>query len=115
VYVGAMFSCIGASTFLYEPALYWQDVRTTFHERLMDPEYLAGLPRYAANSAGAQLVQSLRNDLMALMHAHGAAHFQIGKLYPYAASADPAALALLRAIKQQLDPKGLLNPGALAL
>ena len=28
VHVGAMFSCIGASTFLYEAALYWHDERT---------------------------------------------------------------------------------------
>ncbi len=27
VHIGAMFSCISASTFLYEPALYWQDQR----------------------------------------------------------------------------------------
>lgn len=115
VHIGAMFSCIGASTFLYEPALYWKDTRTEFHERMMDRAYLDKLPRYPANPAGAALVEEIRTALVALMHAHGAAHFQIGKLYPYARERDAGALDLLRAIKAQLDPRNLLNPGALAL
>lgn len=115
VHIGAMFSCIGASTFLYEPALYWKDGLTEFHERMMEPAYLAKLPRYAANPAGAALVEEIRTHIIGLMHAHGAAHFQIGKLYPYMRERDPGALRLLRAIKAELDPDNLLNPGALGL
>jgi D-lactate dehydrogenase (cytochrome) len=115
VYIGAMFSCIGASTFLYEPALYWQDSLTEFHERMMDPAYLAQLPRYPANPPGAALVEEIRTHLITLMHAHGAAHFQIGKLYPYTQDRDPAALRLLHAVKADLDPRNLLNPGGLGL
>lgn len=115
VHIGAMFSCIGASTFLYEPALYWKDERTEFHERMMEPAYLAKLPRYSANPAGAALVEEIRTHIIGLMHAHGAAHFQIGKLYPYTRERDPGALRLLRAIKAELDPHNLLNPGALGL
>ena len=113
VTIGAMFSSIGASTFLYEPALYWQDVLLDYHERMMEPAYLAGLPRYPANPNGAALVDEMRTHIIDLMHSHGAGHFQVGKLYPYARERDPGALALLRAIKAQLDPRGLLNPGAL--
>jgi len=113
VTIGAMFSSIGASTFLYEPALYWQDTLMEYHERMMEPGYLAGLPRYPANPAGAALVEEMRTQIIELMHEHGAGHFQIGKLYPYARERDPGALSLLRAIKAELDPKGLLNPGAL--
>lgn len=115
VHVGAMFSCIGASTFLYEPAFYWQDQRTEFHERMMDPAYLKDLPLYPANPAGAALVEEMRTHVIGLMHGHGAGHFQIGKLYPYALGRDDGALNLLRAIKRELDPEGLMNPGALGL
>jgi FAD/FMN-containing dehydrogenase len=115
VHAGAMFSCIGASTFLYEPALYWQDVRTVFHERMMEPGYLGRLPTYAANPEGARLVETLRTGLIRLMHAHGAGHFQIGKLYPYLDGRDAGAVRLLRAIKRELDPDNRLNPGALGL
>lgn len=114
-HVGTMFSCIGASTFLYEPALYWEDTLTNFHERMMEPSYLAGLKRYPANPAGAALVEEIRTDLIDLMHKHGAGHFQVGKLYPYVKDRDAGALNLLRAIKSDLDPMGLLNPGALGL
>lgn len=114
-HIGAMFSCIGTTSFLYEPALYWKDALTEFHERMMDPAYLAGLPRYPANPEGAALVESIRTDLIALMHQHGAAHFQVGKLYPYLDGRDAGAVSLLRAIKAQMDPKGLLNPGVLGL
>jgi FAD/FMN-containing dehydrogenase len=115
VHMGAMFSCIGASTFLYEPALYWQDARTVFHERMMEPDYLQQLPAYPENPQGAALVETLRTGLIDLMYAHGAAHLQIGKLYPYLAGRDAGAVRLLRAIKRELDPDNRMNPGALGL
>lgn len=115
VFIGAMFSSIGAGTFLFEPALYWQDELTEYHHRMMEPGYLARLPRYPANPAGAALVERLRTDIIALMAAHGAGHFQVGKLYPYAKGRDAGAWALLRALKREMDPDGLLNPGALGL
>jgi FAD/FMN-containing dehydrogenase len=115
VHIGAMFSCIGASTFLYEPALYWKDGLTAFHERMMEPAYLARLPRYPANPEGAALVEEIRTHIIGLMHAHGAAHFQIGKLYPFTLERDAGALRMLRAIKAELDPDNLMNPGALGL
>ena len=46
---------------------------------------------------------------------HGCGFFQIGRTYPYLASRDPASIALLKAIKAQLDPAFMLNPGALGL
>lgn len=115
VHCGAMFSCIGAGTFLYEPALYWQDVRTLFHERMMERSYLSKLPSYPPNPQGAALVEEIRTDLVALMHCHGAAHFQVGKLYPYMKDRDPGAETLLRAIKRALDPEHRVNPEALGL
>jgi FAD/FMN-containing dehydrogenase len=47
------------------------------------------------------------------LRAHGAVHFQLGKFYSYRAGRNPAALALLDAVKQALDPQGLFNPGSL--
>jgi len=115
VHTGAMFSCIGCSTFLYEPAFYWKDSRTPFHERMMDADYVAQLPVYPPNSPGAALVERLRTDIIGMMSRHGAAHFQIGKLYPYLKSRDEGSMSLLRALKRELDPDNRLNPGALGL
>lgn len=114
-FVGAMFSSIGSGTFLFEPALYWQDELMPYHKRMMEPAYLASLPRYPANPEGAALIETMRTDMIAMMDRHGAAHFQIGKLYPYARGRDAGAIGLLKAIKAELDPKNLMNPGALGI
>jgi FAD/FMN-containing dehydrogenase len=57
----------------------------------------------------------MKHDVIMLMHAHGGAHLQIGKVYPLLDGRNTASVALLRAIKAALDPQGILNPGALGL
>jgi D-lactate dehydrogenase (cytochrome) len=47
--------------------------------------------------------------------ARSAIHFQLGKMYPYATELAPETLNLIRAVKAQLDPDHLMNPGALGL
>lgn len=115
VHIGAMFSSIGASTFLYEPALYWQDAITEYHERMMEAGYLASLPRYPANPAGAALVEEMRTHIIGMMHNHGAGHFQVAKLYPLRDSLNGPTLGLVQAIKAYVDPNSRFNPGALGL
>jgi FAD/FMN-containing dehydrogenase len=39
---------------------------------------------------------------------HGVGELKVGKLPLYK---DPAALAMMRAVKQALDPQNILNPG----
>jgi glycolate oxidase len=113
VFNGAMFMAIGPNAFVYEPALYWPDARDVVHERLVPAEHLATLPVHPRSSAAAGLVARLRREIVALMDAHGAAHLQLGKAYPFLERRPPPASALLRALKAELDPKGILNPGAL--
>jgi D-lactate dehydrogenase (cytochrome) len=60
-------------------------------------------------------VERLRVEIIDLMYAHGAAHLQIGRAYPYTRERDAAALELLRTLKAATDPQALLNPGALGL
>ena len=43
------------------------------------------------------------------------AHVQIGRSYKWAQTREPATLAVLRAIKQTLDPQHRVNPGSLGL
>jgi D-lactate dehydrogenase (cytochrome) len=47
------------------------------------------------------------------MQEHGAGHFQLGRAYPYRQRLSPQAISLLGAVKAELDPQGLMNPGAL--
>lgn len=112
---GAMFSTVGTTAFLYEPAFYWHDVQTINHRRLVPPEILGTLPRYPDNPEGRALMEEIKQGIAALFRRHGAAHLQIGKFYPFLASRDPANAALLRDLKRLVDPERRMNPGALGL
>lgn len=115
VWHGGMFSPVGSTGFLYEVALYWPDARTPFHTAMVDDGHLATLPSYPPSPDTAAFVDTLKRDIVALYAAHGAGHFQIGRAYPYLDRLDPTAQALMRAIKAELDPDGLMNPGVLGL
>lgn len=115
IYTGAMFMAVGGSAFVYEPAFYWPDARDIVHDRMVPADHLATIDAYPAAPEAAALVAKLKHGVIDLMHAHGAAHLQIGKTYPYLTGRNPASVALLRAIKAELDPHDILNPGALGL
>ena len=74
---------------------------------------MAAQPTFADNPLARAYADELKQAIIALMQDFGAAHFQIGRAYPYQDRLDARASALLKAIKVELDPKGLMNPGAL--
>lgn len=112
---GRMFMAVGPNAFVYEPTFYWPDARSIYHERVVPADHLATLETFAPNPAARAEAMRMKAEIIALMEAHGAAHFQVGRVYPWLASRDPASVRLVRAIKAALDPEGILNPGALGL
>lgn len=115
IFTGGMFMAVGASAFVYEPAIYWPDERSIFHDRMVPAEHLAAMPNHTASPDARAVVDRIKQQVVALMHAHGGAHLQIGKVYPLLPGRNPASVALLKAIKAALDPHAILNPGALGL
>ncbi len=113
VWTGTMFCGVGSSSLLYELAIYWRDARTAFHRAVIPADSLAQLPEHAANAEAAAYVEQLKKDMVALYAEHGAAHFQIGRAYPWLPRLDAPARALVQSLKTALDPQGLMNPGAL--
>lgn len=115
VWTGAMFSAIGPSAFLYEIAFYWPDKLNAYHLNTLEPEFLSAIPKHEANPEGAGVAESLKADTIALYGKFGAVHLQLGKAYPYVNRLDASSVSILRDVKRSLDPRNLMNPGALGL
>jgi FAD/FMN-containing dehydrogenase len=112
---GYIVFAVSTRTTLIEPLFYWPDARTPYHERMIEPAHLAKLPVLEPNPAATAAVRVLRDDLVRLFTESGCASLQIGKTYRYLETRQPAAAELLRSIKDAVDPRYLVNPGALGL
>jgi FAD/FMN-containing dehydrogenase len=106
---------ISTTAILVEPMLYWPGARAPYHERIIAPAHLAKLPRLSPDPETAEVVRQLRVDLVDLWTRHRCAHLQIGKTYKYLDTREAPIRALLEGVKGLVDPKGLVNPGALGL
>lgn len=106
---------IGTTAFLYEPTMYWPDGRTIVQKALAPEAHFAAAPVLPDDPDTRAFVFETRKALSRLMQAHGSQHFQLGKWYPYASALPEGGRNLLGALKAELDPAGILNPGALEL
>lgn len=101
---------------LYEPCYYWMDEVTKLH---IDATELAEPPAAWARRADRPDLRSyvlgLWQDTARILSRHGAVHFQIGRAYPFLDTVSAPYAALIESLKQALDPRGLVNPGALGL
>lgn len=108
-------SALGNHSFSYEAVFHWSDTWLPLHQQKVDPTLLASFARPAPNPAARALVAKLREETCTLFRDIGGASSQIGRTYPFMAVLDPAATALLRGLKTQLDPGRHMNPGVLGL
>ena len=109
--------CIAISNhaFSFEPVLRWHDEWLPLHKTVPEPQHLRKFDEPAPNPAATELVDVIRGEITDLFAELGAASNQIGKTYRYFDSLHPNTADLLLALKRQLDPDGLVNPGALRL
>jgi FAD/FMN-containing dehydrogenase len=112
---GYMFLLVGSTGFLIEPCFYWPDEQWDIHKRSIEPAHFAKLAVFAPNPPARALVEKLRQGVIDVFATVGGVHLQIGRTYPLKERSDPHAWAVLEAVKRQVDPKGLMNPGALGL
>ncbi|WP_269792537.1 FAD-binding oxidoreductase [Stenotrophomonas sp. Iso1] len=108
-------SALCTYSFSFEAVFHWHDTWHPLHEAKVDAALLAGFTPPEANLPARALVAQLREETCALFAEQGGASNQIGRTYPFVEVLDQAPLALLRGIKQQLDPKARMNPGVLGL
>jgi FAD/FMN-containing dehydrogenase len=112
---GYMFLTVGATGFLIEPCFYWPDEQWDIHRHFIEDAHFAKLPVHNRNDEARALVEKLRLGVIDVFGRMGGIHFQIGRTYPLKERSDPRAWAMLEALKAEVDPKGLMNPGALGL
>lgn len=115
VQTGMMVTALSTNGLLIEPVFVWPEQRRALHEATVEPGVLSKLPRHAENPEVTELVAEARRRVIDVFTAVGAAHFQIGRTYPWLDSQDASSRALIWAVKAELDPKGRMNPGVLGL
>ncbi len=115
VETGALIAATGRTGCLIEPVFFWPGAHNPLHRHAIERDHLAKLTDRPDDPQANALVETLRNEVIAIFRDLGAVHMQIARTYPLKESHDPAAWAILRALKQQVDPEGLMNPGSLAL
>ncbi|MBL0123694.1 MAG: FAD-binding oxidoreductase [Betaproteobacteria bacterium] len=101
---------------LYEPCFYWYDEVTALH---IEATELSDPPKVWSERQNRPDIRVFVHELWLasakILEAHGAINFQIGRAYPYLSNVSAPYAALIRNIKQALDPDCLMNPGALGL
>lgn len=112
---GFLVTTLSTNGYLIEPVFLWPEERFAIHEASVEADWLARLPRHDPNPEATALVAEARQAVIDIFTAHGGAHFQVGRAYPYREARNPAAFALLETIKAAIDPEGRVNPGALGL
>jgi D-lactate dehydrogenase (cytochrome) len=109
-----VYATLGASAILIEPLIYWKDSWLELHKATLPAGILSAMKESPENTRARDYVEALRIEIVDTMQAHGASHMQIGRAYPYLRGRGESA-SLVRALKRELDPRGLINPGALGL
>ena len=115
IFSGTLLAAVGGAGIIIEPCLYWPDATNPVHEATVESSHFAKLPTLPANPEALAVTKRIKQRLVDLFHEYDAGHFQIGRAYRYRDGLDPAADALLQAIKAQLDPQTRMNPGVLGL
>jgi FAD/FMN-containing dehydrogenase len=108
-----LYIAIAQHIFSYEPVLRWFDEWLPIHKEVPEAAHLATLKEPAANPEARALVDDIRSRVVGVFAQHGAASNQIGKTYPMLSSLNPDTRGVLSALKRELDPEGLMNPGVL--
>ena len=85
------------------------------HHETVDKATLKRAKSFHPNPPATALVKESRTEVIKIMTSFGAAHFQIGRSYPFAQTRTPETLALLKAVKKATDPDTIVNPGALGI
>lgn len=110
---GVIFLAVGGQAVTIEPLLSWDDEEHFLHNRVEETSDLEALASYAERPAATRLAFELRTGFKAIFKRHGCVHVQIARAYPWAESLDLTTLGLITTVKDEVDPRRLMNRGSL--
>jgi len=112
---GYLLTTLSTNGFLVEPVFIWPEEIWPIHEQTVEPSMLKRIKRFENNPAATDFVKEARQGILDVFSKYGAAHFQIGRTYPYRENREEAAWNMLEGIKTLLDPNRTINVGTLGL
>jgi FAD/FMN-containing dehydrogenase len=112
---GTLFATVGSQALLMEPMFFWPDELGLLHRDTLEARVLARIPLREPRPDARAAVGVLRRAVVDALGPLGAAHLQLGRFYPWLERRDPAFRGTVEALKRELDPAGILNPGVLGL
>lgn len=110
---GFLLTTISHNGFVIEPVFFTPDELNEIHHATVEDNVLRKIAGFEANPDAAAATAMVRSELIELFREAGGVHLQIGKSYPYRASLGESQWNLVRALKESVDPRGLMNPGSL--
>ena len=115
ILTGYLLTSLGTTGFLIEPVFIWPEELYEIHRQTVEPSVLSKLKSFEPNPEATEMVISARQRVLDVFKSHGAAHFQIGRTYPYAETREEGTAELLTRVKAAVDGNFTLNPGSAGL
>lgn len=112
---GYLLTTMSTNGFLIEPVFIWPEELYAIHEATVEPSVLKRVKKFESNPDATNTVIEAREAIMDIFTKYGAAHFQIGRTYPYRENREAGAWDLLDGIKSLIDPDRSINFGVLGL
>lgn len=112
---GYLITTLSTNGYLVEPVFIWPEEIHSIHEQTVEPATLKRVKRFDPNPDATAVVEQARQNILDIFTEFGAAHFQIGRTYPYLDNMSDETRGVLDGIKALLDPDGLVNAGSLGL
>ena len=115
VVTGYLLTSMSTTGVIIEPVFLWPEELFELHRQTVEPSMLSKVGTHDANPDATATVRKARQAVLDVFRKHGAAHFQIGRTYPYLETRSDSTRDLLENIKDIVDPQRLINTGALGL
>ncbi|MFC7293051.1 FAD-binding oxidoreductase [Hirschia litorea] len=113
IIAGFFLSTLSNNGYLIEPIFFWPEELRPLHLDILEENVVSRIKPFDANPEATEFVSHVRQSILGIFEKYGAAHLQIGRVYPFRKHREEDTWKVLEGIKALLDPDGRVNAGAL--